>query len=174
MAGVFISYRRSDTAGHAGRMFDRLAAHFGVKHVFMDVDGMGSTFGVTGNDVRYWVGFDLDAERAAGIERLVFTLDGEICVVQGPALTNVLQSSTTEHSMVIHRKPVPPTSVYPPSYGDLVVRGRLAARDARHRTREMLPKSVRVRYETRDGTSGKVTLPAPKKWLTAYQAIRWH
>ncbi|MGQ9685212.1 MAG: TIR domain-containing protein [Thiobacillaceae bacterium] len=38
--GVFISYRRVDAAGHAGRLFDRLAAHFGKDAVFMDVEGI--------------------------------------------------------------------------------------------------------------------------------------
>ena len=37
MAGIFISYRRDDASGHAGRLFDRLAARFGRDHVFMDV-----------------------------------------------------------------------------------------------------------------------------------------
>jgi len=37
MAGIFISYRREDTAGHAGRLFDRLTQHFGKGRVFMDV-----------------------------------------------------------------------------------------------------------------------------------------
>ncbi len=35
---IFLSYRRADTAGHAGRLFDRLADHFGRDQVFMDVD----------------------------------------------------------------------------------------------------------------------------------------
>jgi TIR domain len=38
MAGIFISYRRDDTAGHAGRLYDRLVEHFGRERVFMDVD----------------------------------------------------------------------------------------------------------------------------------------
>ena len=38
MPGIFISYRRDDTAGHAGRLFDRMAEHFGRERVFMDVD----------------------------------------------------------------------------------------------------------------------------------------
>lgn len=38
MPGIFISYRRDDTAGHAGRIYDRLAAQFGADQVFMDVD----------------------------------------------------------------------------------------------------------------------------------------
>jgi hypothetical protein len=35
---VFISYRRQDTSGMAGRLYDQLAARFGDDQVFMDVD----------------------------------------------------------------------------------------------------------------------------------------
>ena len=35
---IFLSYRREETAGFAGRIFDRLAATFGEKKLFMDVD----------------------------------------------------------------------------------------------------------------------------------------
>jgi hypothetical protein len=35
---VFISYRRDDTAGHAGRLRDSLCARFGDDHVFMDLE----------------------------------------------------------------------------------------------------------------------------------------
>jgi len=37
MPNIFISYRREDSAGHTGRLFDRLSEHFGKDHVFMDV-----------------------------------------------------------------------------------------------------------------------------------------
>ena len=49
MAGVFISYRRDDTAGHAGRLFDHLCRTFGEDGVFMDVDDIqrGDTFSET-------------------------------------------------------------------------------------------------------------------------------
>ena len=40
MPRVFISYRRDDSAGHAGRLFDRLSDHFGPGQVFMDVEGI--------------------------------------------------------------------------------------------------------------------------------------
>lgn len=40
MEGIFISYRRDDSAGYAGRLYDRLAAHFGADAVFMDVEGI--------------------------------------------------------------------------------------------------------------------------------------
>ena len=35
---VFISYRRADTGGHAGRLFDRLSRWFDAGEVFFDVD----------------------------------------------------------------------------------------------------------------------------------------
>ena len=43
---IFISYRRQDSAGHAGRVHDRLTAEFGRDLVFMDVDSipLGSDF----------------------------------------------------------------------------------------------------------------------------------
>jgi hypothetical protein len=37
---IFISYRRDDSAGHAGRVHDRLALEFGSDLVFMDVDSI--------------------------------------------------------------------------------------------------------------------------------------
>ena len=36
--GIFISERRQDVPNFAGRLYDRLAAHFGRDRVFMDVD----------------------------------------------------------------------------------------------------------------------------------------
>src|SRR4051812_27410931 len=38
MSGIFISYRREDSAPHAGRLYDLLCARFGADKVFMDVD----------------------------------------------------------------------------------------------------------------------------------------
>lgn len=38
MPGVFISYRREDSAAYAGRLFDILSAAFGAENTFMDVD----------------------------------------------------------------------------------------------------------------------------------------
>ena len=38
MSGIFISYRREDSAPYAGRLYDRLCGRFGADQVFMDVD----------------------------------------------------------------------------------------------------------------------------------------
>jgi TIR domain len=40
MATIFISYRRSDSAGHAGRLYDQLVQRFGKANVFKDLDSM--------------------------------------------------------------------------------------------------------------------------------------
>ena len=38
--GIFISYRREETAANAGRLYDRLSERFGEDRVFMDVDSI--------------------------------------------------------------------------------------------------------------------------------------
>jgi ankyrin repeat protein len=38
MSAIFISYRREDTAGNAGRIYDRLVDRFGPERVYRDVD----------------------------------------------------------------------------------------------------------------------------------------
>jgi len=39
-SGIFVSYRRDDTAGHAGRLADRLVEHFGKHRIFRDIDNI--------------------------------------------------------------------------------------------------------------------------------------
>ncbi len=36
MSSIFLSYRRADAAGHAGRLHDSLTEHFGPDQVFHD------------------------------------------------------------------------------------------------------------------------------------------
>ena len=40
MSRIFISYRRTDAGGHAGRIFDRLRHRFGPQYVFFDQDAI--------------------------------------------------------------------------------------------------------------------------------------
>lgn len=37
MSAIFVTYRREDSAGHAGRIVERLRQTFGADHVFMDI-----------------------------------------------------------------------------------------------------------------------------------------
>jgi hypothetical protein len=49
MTSIFISYRRDDSAGHAGRLFDRLVARYGAAAIFIDHYDLppGSDFSAT-------------------------------------------------------------------------------------------------------------------------------
>jgi hypothetical protein len=38
MPHIFVSYRREDASGHAGRLYDQLIAHFGDQAVFKDIE----------------------------------------------------------------------------------------------------------------------------------------
>jgi len=40
MSRIYLSYRRMDAAGYAGRLFDHLNRHFGPGSVFMDIGGI--------------------------------------------------------------------------------------------------------------------------------------
>jgi len=40
LRSIFINYRRFDSEGEAGRLFDELATRFGEKSVFMDVSAI--------------------------------------------------------------------------------------------------------------------------------------
>lgn len=40
MPRVFISYRRDDSAGYVGRLYDKIAERFGEESVFMDIDAI--------------------------------------------------------------------------------------------------------------------------------------
>jgi predicted ATPase len=40
MARIFISYRRADSAGHVGRLYDHLSARFGAGNIFIDLDAI--------------------------------------------------------------------------------------------------------------------------------------
>jgi len=73
MAGIFISYRREDTGGHAGRLCDRLSARFGRDRVFLDIQ-----------DIRPGENF------ATSIEDTIAACDCVIAVV-GPRWLGVMQ-----------------------------------------------------------------------------------
>jgi len=69
---IFISYRREDSIGHTGRLYDRLVQQYGKETVFMDIDAMEP-----GEDF-------VDA-----IQRRVAGCDVEIVVI-GKAWTNMV------------------------------------------------------------------------------------
>jgi len=66
MPGVFISYRREDSAAYAGRLFDILSARFGADNTFMDVD-----------DIKGGDDFTTVIERKLGVSDALVAVIGE-------------------------------------------------------------------------------------------------
>ncbi len=62
---IFISYRRDDSSGHAGRLYDGLVAQFGEDAVFMDVE-----------DIPAGSSFRFDVERGSGGSEVVLVVIG--------------------------------------------------------------------------------------------------
>ncbi len=75
MGAIFVSYRRSDSQGEAGRLFDDLVKHFGDNMVFMDVAGIEA-----GRDFRKVI-----EENVAGC--------GVLLVMMGPEWLNAKDES---------------------------------------------------------------------------------
>ena len=67
---IFLSYRREDASGHAGRLYDVLAERFGAENVFMDIDTI-----------------DVGADFAEVISRAVASCDALIALVGRQWLT---------------------------------------------------------------------------------------
>ena len=55
MAKIFLSYRRQESTGVAGRIYDRLRSHFGDAGVFMDVHSIPF-----GKDFRKYIAAEIE------------------------------------------------------------------------------------------------------------------
>jgi hypothetical protein len=85
MASIFISYRREDSGGHAGRLCDRLTARFGGDRVFMDIQDIhpGQNF-------------------ATSIEDTIATCDCVIAVIGPRWLETVKERADSSDDFVRH------------------------------------------------------------------------
>jgi hypothetical protein len=85
MASIFISYRREDSGGHAGRLCDRLTARFGDDRVFLDIQ-----------DIRPGQNF------ATSIEDTIATCDCVIAVIGSHWLETMQQRAQASDDFVRH------------------------------------------------------------------------
>ena len=136
MAGIFIGYRRDDSAGHARALFDRLRAHFGADLVFMDVTdiepGMDFTEvldkAIGSCDVllavigREW----LTATDIAGSRRL----DDQHDFVR-LEMTTALRRKIRVIPVLVQNAVLPSASVLPPEIAALATRQSIELRDTR-------------------------------------------
>jgi len=132
MAAIFISYRREDTGGHAGRLCDRLTARFGGNRVFMDIQ-----------DIRPGQNF------AASIEDTIATCDCVIAVIGPRWLETVQKRAQARDDFVRHEigaalkrrvtvipvlvggAHMPAAADLPPELADLSLRNAVEIRDER-------------------------------------------
>lgn len=132
MANIFISYRREDSGGHAGRLCDRLTARFGNARVFMDLQDIapGQNF-------------------AQSIDETIATCDCVIAVI-GPRwieaiqrrppgaedfvqheIAAALRRDTTVIPVLVGGARMPPAEHLPPAMSALRYRNAFEVRDER-------------------------------------------
>lgn len=136
MPRIFISYRRDDSAGHAGRLYDRLRARYGSERVFMDVTGIeaGTDFveaidgAVGGCDVLIAVigpGW-LDCRDSAGRQRLADPHDFVRIEV-----ASALRRQVRVVPVLVEKAVMPSTASLPDDLRPLARRQAVELRDSR-------------------------------------------
>lgn len=160
--GIFISYRRDDTRADAGRLCDRLEAHFGDEQVFMDIDDLmpGQKFvdelnrTLDGCDVLIvlmgpgWVG----ARDQNGSLRLMNEQD----FVRREVLT-ALQRGIRIIPVLIDRTPMPTVESLPPVLAPLAGYQAIEISDSRFH------QDVDRLVEILDGIAAKHTRHTPRR-----------
>ena len=164
-AKIFISYRRDDSAGHAGRVHDRLAHEFGPDLLFMDVDSipLGSDFiKVLREEVgkcdallavigHHW----LDAQDAGGKRRL----DGVSDFVRIEIAT-ALQRDIPVIPILLDGAKIPKREELPPDLQGLTARNGLDIRHGSfHTDMDRLIGGLKARGGAADALAESVATP---------------
>ena len=135
MPGIFISYRREDSPGHAGRIFDRLRSRFGSDVVFMDVAAIEA--GVDFVDVLDKAVGSCDALLAIiGPQWLSATVDGKRRLDDPHDFVRIeiagaLQRNVRVLPVLVEGAELPATSELPAALHKLTRRQAFEVRDAR-------------------------------------------
>jgi len=135
---LFLSYRREDSAGHAGRLADHLLDRFGQGSVFMDVESIeaGADFtaaielAISGSEAVLVVigpGW-LEARTASGVRRLHDADDYVRCEIE-----TALSAEVRVVPVLVGGAPMPAESELPPSIAPLASRNAIELQDRRWR-----------------------------------------
>jgi len=178
VTSIFISYRRDDCAGHAGRLYDGLVARFGKAGVFMDIDGIepGLDFGVRIDDaigacsvLVVLIGDDwLEMRDDRGQRRL----DDPADLVRMEVATGLRRSGLRVIPVLVEGAEMPPFERLPDDIKRLARRNALELSDARwhydvDRLLDVVGSVVTPEPEPgavaggRGGTGGDATKPSP-------------
>jgi hypothetical protein len=169
---IFLSYRRDDAAGHAGRLYDVLAERFGEESVFMDIDTihLGADFhetierAVSSSDVMITViGRDwLTATDQSGRRRLDDPDDFVRLEIE-----SALGGPVTLIPVCVEKATMPAARELPPSLGALARRQGIELRDVAWR--DDVERLIREIEEMgRPGSAG-----APEEHMSAATIPRW-
>lgn len=135
MPGIFISYRREDCPGHAGRIFDRLRSTFGTDVVFMDVTAIEA--GVDFVDVLHKAVGSCDALLAVIGPQWVSAAHGGKRRLDDPRdfvrleIAGALERNVRVLPVLVEGASVPSTDDLPPDLQALTRRQAVELRDGR-------------------------------------------
>lgn len=167
---LFISYRREDSAGHAGRLYDRLSGHFGPERLFMDIDTIrpGEDFARVIEDAvasceiliavigRYWLA------SAEGVGRRIDRPDDFVRL----ELLAALDRGITVIPVLVHGAGVPRPEELPTGLERLTRRQAVELSDTRWGYD--VSKFIGTLEEELDARSGVEPPPSPWARLTAW------
>lgn len=162
MSSVFISYRRSDTSGWAGRLFDHLVETFGAADVFIDIDSLrpGVPFPETlaseiaGCDAvlvligRHWLDVEADGKRRLDLDTDFVRLE----------IAHAIESGKPLIPLLVDGAAMPDAASLPEPLRPLATCQSKTLSHANFR-REVRDVSERVRQIALDARSDRTTLP---------------
>ena len=178
---IFISYRRSDTVGHTGRLYDRLNHHFdGQAKVFMDLDTLAP-----GEDAVTSI------ETAVGSCNALIVMIGDQWVSVKSADGNLrlhqpedyvrnevavaLKRNILVIPVLVEGAPMPQTKDLPPDLAKLVRLNALEISDGRweHDTRRLVERLEQELGVRKSATASQTDSPRPiwKKPLAIGTAV---
>jgi hypothetical protein len=166
---IFISYRREDSAGHTGRLFDSLRSHFGEKNVFLDLSGIDSG--------RVFTETIQEAIRSADVVLAIIGREWLTCARNGQRRLDdpgdlVRTEITTAFEQQVPVIPVLVDGTPPPAEPQLPVPLRpLARRDAHDITDERWDYDVERLITMMERLAGSPGRQGRRRWLIAAAVV---
>jgi hypothetical protein len=132
VANIFISYRREDSGGHAGRLCDRLTARFGNARVFMDLQDItpGQNFAQSIDEMIARCDCVLAVIGPRWVESIQRRAPGAEDFVQHE-IAAALNRGITVIPVLVGGARMPPAEHFPPALEALRYRNAFEVRDAR-------------------------------------------
>jgi hypothetical protein len=177
MPGVFISYRRRDTDGHAGRLAEELRERYGEEKVFIDVDSIGG-----GVDFEQRIEEALDASDVAFVligDEWLGRRDGGTARIQEPGdwvrrevATVLRRADVTVVPVLVEGAPLPTADELPPDLDRLprLQASELSTREWEYRVSQLCEVVERAAPEVAGGPVRRVLRRSPRGALAAAAA----